>query len=221
MTSSSPLISNGDALCGTPLENEWNDSLLKRLFDLLLALLLLLLFGPLMLAVALSVKLSSKGPVLFRQKRVGKDGHEFQLLKFRSMRQGCAGPKVTRTGDPRITAVGQIIRKWKLDELPQLFNVVRGDMSFVGPRPDVAEYLRHLNQAQRQILQLRPGITSSATLSYRKEEQLLSQVNGNLETFYCTELLPEKVRMDLDYARNAGFRSDLSIVLRTLAAILS
>jgi lipopolysaccharide/colanic/teichoic acid biosynthesis glycosyltransferase len=221
MTSSSPLISNGDALYGPPLENAWNDSLLKRLFDLLLALLLLFLFSPLMLAIALSVKSTSKGSVLFRQNRVGKHGHEFQLFKFRSMRQGCAGPKVTRTGDPRITAVGSIIRKWKLDELPQLFNVVRGDMSFVGPRPDVAEYLRRLNQAQRQILHLRPGITSSATLKYRKEEQLLSQVNDNVETFYCTEVLPEKVRMDLDYAQNAGFRSDLGILLRTLGAILS
>jgi lipopolysaccharide/colanic/teichoic acid biosynthesis glycosyltransferase len=221
MMSLSPLMSDSDAVYGTPSDNAWNDSLFKRLFDLLLALLLLFLISPLMLAIALSVKLTSKGPILFRQLRVGKDGREFRLIKFRSMRHGCPGPKVTRAGDPRVTAIGRIIRKSKLDELPQLFNVVRGDMSFVGPRPDVAEYLRQLNQAQRQILRLRPGITSLATLRYRKEEQLLSQVNDNLETFYCNELLPAKVRTDLDYARNAGFTSDLSILFRTLGAIVS
>jgi len=217
MTSSSPLISD----YGSASVNAWNDSLCKRLFDLVLALLLLLLLSPLMVALALSVKLTSKGPVLFRQERVGKDGRQFQLMKFRSMREASQGPKVTRAGDPRVTTVGRIIRKWKLDELPQLFNVVRGDMSFVGPRPDVAEYLRHLSQPQRQILHLRPGITSSATLRYRKEEQLLSQVNEDLETFYCTKLLPDKVRTDLDYARNAGFKSDLGLLLKTLGAIVS
>jgi lipopolysaccharide/colanic/teichoic acid biosynthesis glycosyltransferase len=204
--------------------NPWNRSRAKRSFDLLLALILLILSSPLMLAVALVVRVASKGPIFYRQWRVGREGREFQLLKFRTMTHAPEqqGPSVTRAKDPRITAAGRLLRKWKLDELPQLFNVVRGDMSFVGPRPDVSRYLESLDDAQKQVLHLRPGITGSATLRYRNEEQLLAQVPaGQLESFYCTQVLPEKVRLDLDYARNAGFISDVAILFRTFRAILN
>lgn len=202
----------------------WNQSNGKRLFDLYLAIVLLTLSLPVMLVVAFTVRLTSRGPVLYRQWRVGRDGREFQLLKFRTMIHAPdqQGPSITRAKDPRITRIGRVLRKWKLDELPQLFNVTRGDMSFVGPRPDVSKYLAYLNEAQKQILYLRPGLTGSATLRYRNEEQLLTQVPvGDLEDFYCTQILPEKVRFDLDYARKAGFISDLGILLRTFRVILS
>lgn len=225
MTSSTPLPSDIVLVNDIAAEvSPWNRSRGKRLFDLILALVLLILSSPVMLAVALLVFVTSKGPVFYRQWRVGREGREFQLVKFRTMTHAPErqGPSVTRAEDPRITGVGRILRKWKLDELPQLLNVVRGEMSFVGPRPDVSRYLECLNEAQRQILQLRPGITGSATLRYRNEEQLLSQVpSGELEHFYCTQVLPEKVRLDLDYAQTAGFSSDLAILFRTFLVILT
>lgn len=201
----------------------WNQSKGKRLFDLLFAAVLLILVSPAMLIVALLVKTSSRGPALYRQWRVGKHGRQFQLIKFRTMGHASqqAGPSVTRAGDPRITAAGRVLRKWKLDELPQLLNVIRGEMSFVGPRPDVAEYITSLNREQQKILQLRPGLTGAATLHYRNEERLLSSVPvAELKRFYCSNVLPEKVRLDLEYARSAGFLSDLGILLQTAGAIL-
>jgi len=223
MTSPSRLLSNPGCVtvvCGASM---WNQSKAKRLFDLFLAAALLVLASPVMLAVALVVKLTSRGPVFYRQWRVGQERREFQLIKFRTMRDGRQpGPSVTRAGDPRITAAGRVLRKWKLDELPQLFNVIRGEMSFVGPRPDVAEYLESLSGEQQKILCLRPGITGLATLHYHDEEQLLSSVpDAQLKYFYCTQVLPEKVRIDLDYARSAGFLSDLAILFRTARVILT
>lgn len=202
----------------------WNHSPIKRAFDLLLGSAFLVIAAPFMLLVGLAVRLTSPGPVFFRQLRVGKGGKEFLLLKFRTMYAGRPAdePRVTRAGDPRITAVGRILRQWKLDELPQFWNVVRGDMSFVGPRPDVAEYLDTLNERDRCILRLRPGLTGVATLRYRNEGQLLSKVGEqDINRYYCAEVLPQKVRLDLEYARNCGPLSDLSILLRTAAAILT
>lgn len=225
MTPPSPLLSAASCTAGIEIEvSGWNQSKGKRLFDLLFATLLLILVSPAMLVVALLVKISSRGPVLYCQWRVGKDRCEFQLIKFRTMvhASGQEGPSVTRAGDSRITPAGRVLRKWKLDELPQLLNVIRGEMSFVGPRPDVAEYITSLNREQQKILQLRPGLTGAATLHYRNEEQLLSSVAAaELKRFYCSEVLPEKVRLDLEYARNAGFLSDLGILLRTAGAILA
>ena len=179
MTSPSRLLSNPGCVTVVHGTSVWNQSRGKRLFDLFLAAALLVLVTPLMLAVAFVVKLTSRGPIFYRQWRVGQEGREFQLIKFRTMRHARQpGPSVTRAGDPRITAAGRVLRKWKLDELPQLFNIIRGEMSFVGPRPDVAEYLASLNGEQRKILCLRPGITGLATLHYHDEEQLLSSVPG-------------------------------------------
>jgi lipopolysaccharide/colanic/teichoic acid biosynthesis glycosyltransferase len=209
---------------GTLLPAPWNLSPGKRLFDFIASILLLLLTSPLLLAVALAVKLTSRGPILYRQSRVGQGGCEFSLLKFRTMvqEQRAGAPCVTRFGDPRITPAGRILRQWKLDELPQLLNVLKGEMSFVGPRPDVSEYIATLDAQHRQILSLRPGLTGAATLRYRHEEQLLSQVpETELKQFYCTQVLPEKVGMDLEYARGAGLLSDLVILAHTVGAIFS
>jgi lipopolysaccharide/colanic/teichoic acid biosynthesis glycosyltransferase len=202
----------------------WNHSKGKRILDLFLASVSLVLALPLIVLVALLLRVTSPGPVFFRQIRSGKGGRSFQLIKFRTMRwePNDAGPKVTRTGDSRITGIGRILRKWKFDELPQLWNVLRGDMSFVGPRPDVPEYLATLSEAQAAILNLRPGLTGKATLQYRHEERLLSSVRGeDLNRFYCSRILPQKVQLDLDYAGKAGFTSDVVILLRTFYAIFN
>lgn len=201
----------------------WNQSTGKRLFDLLLAVVLLTLSSPVLPVVAIAILVSSKGPIFYRQWRAGRGGKEFQLFKFRTMAHAPqqVGPSVTRAGDPRITAVGRLLRRWKLDELPQLLNVIRGEMSLVGPRPDVPQYLASLNPAQRQILCLRPGLTGLATLHYANEEQLLSKIpRERLEYFYCNEVLPEKVRIDLEYAQTAGFLTDLTILFLTARTIL-
>jgi lipopolysaccharide/colanic/teichoic acid biosynthesis glycosyltransferase len=175
-----------------------------------------------MAVAAILVRFASGKPILFRHRRVGKNGTQFMLLKFRTMSNSMMGANVTRAGDPRVTLIGKILRKWKIDELPQLVNVLRGEMSLVGPRPDVVEYLETLNPAQKKILKLRPGITGAATLCYRNEEQLLSTVEPkNLKSFYCTQVLPEKVRIDLSYAQRASFAGDVAILWRTLFAVAS
>ena len=202
----------------------WNHSARKRGFDLILACPLLVVLSPLLVVIALLVKVSSVGPVFFRQQRVGKDGRLFRLIKFRTMihQANSSGPKITRAGDHRVTSLGAILRKWKLDELPQLFNVIRGDMSFVGPRPDVPEYVAGLPPPQSDILRVRPGVTGMASLRYHNEEQLLRDIaSGELPEFYCTHLLIDKARIDLEYAQRAGFFSDVGVIVRTLMAMLS
>jgi lipopolysaccharide/colanic/teichoic acid biosynthesis glycosyltransferase len=202
----------------------WNHSAGKRCFDVVCASFLLLLSSPVLLLVALLVKCSSRGPVLYSHQRVGKDGALFGVLKFRTMfadRQ-IVGPSLTRRGDRRVTAVGRVLREWKLDELPQFINVVRGEMSLVGPRPDAPEYVHELTSEQKLVLGLSPGITGAASLEYRDEEAMLSDITTEeqLGKFYCTELLPAKVRLDMNYARRANFLTDLVILIRTLGVIL-
>ena len=202
----------------------WSLSLGKRCFDLCLAVPLLVVSLPVMLVAAVAVKCASPGPILFRQDRVGQNGRIFQLLKLRTMVHGerNVGPGVTQQGDPRIFPLGRWLRRWKLDELPQFFNVVRGDMSLVGPRPDLPAYIASLSEEQREILALRPGIAGSATLQFRHEEDLLAQVPAEeLAHFYTSRLLPEKIRIDTAYARDASLLSDVKILLRTATSILS
>lgn len=205
-----------------PTGSAWPHSRAKRMFDLIAALLLLAPALPLMAIVAVVIKLTSPGPVLFQQLRCGKDDHRFQLLKFRSMQHARSrtGPGLTSSNDTRVTPVGRVIRRWKLDELPQLFNVVRGEMSLVGPRPDLPEYLGALPATQRQVLRLKPGITSIATLRFRNEEDLLSTIPAEaLTAYYIANVLPHKVDMELDYARRASLLSDVAVLLRTVGAI--
>ena len=204
---------------GIPRVSSWCHSQGKRLFDVLVVSFSLLLCLPLMAIIAIMVAVTSPGPVLFRQKRVGENGREFELLKFRTMfhNLGNRGPGVTRSGDPRITSVGRLLRKCKLDELPQLLNVLRGDMSLVGPRPDLAEFCQTLAPEYQSVLGLRPGLTGWATLQFRHEEQLLAAVpKEQLVPYYRDTILPQKAQLDLAYANRATFWSDAGILWSTL-----
>lgn len=192
----------------------------KRLVDLLVALVGIVLFWPIGLAVWLGIKTDDGGPLFFRQMRVGRHGRPFQILKFRTMRAGAdrAGPSITATGDPRVTRIGRWLRRTKLDELPQLWNVLRGEMSLVGPRPEVPEYVAHYTEAQRAVLALRPGLTDEATLAFRDEERLLAAA-PDPERYYLDYCLPRKIELNLAYARRASVLSDLLLVGRTIAAV--
>ena len=195
----------------------------KRLFDLFLAFISLVLLSPILLLIALLVKVTSRGPILYRQARVGKGGRTFFLLKFRTMVEGAdrRGPLLTREGDPRITTFGKILRKTKLDELPQLFNVLRGDMSLVGPRPEVPRYIKKLGEKASLLLSVRPGITDEASILFRWEEDLLSQVpEKELETFYTRKVLPKKVELSIGYLEKVSLGRDLRVLLKTLLCLL-
>lgn len=201
----------------------WNHARGKRIFDLIFSSMFLLLLFPLLLLVGLIVRLTSPGPALFRQYRVGRDGRPFQLLKFRTMYQGSdAGPALTMQSDTRVTPAGRLLRKLKLDELPQLLNVLRGEMTVVGPRPDLEEYLAELPPDLRPLTRLRPGITGVASLCYRDEETLFAgQSQSAQRQFYVSQLLPAKARLDLDYASRASCAGDLKLIARTVLALFS
>lgn len=177
-----------------------------------------------MLLIALAIKATSPGPVLFLQRRCGLNGNGFELLKFRTMenRPAESGPSVTRRGDPRVTSLGRWLRRWKLDELPQLINVLRGEMSIVGPRPDLEQFWRQATEVERQALAIKPGLTSAATVVFRNEEELLADVpESELARFYVRDLLPRKARLDCEYAAQADFLSDCRILFKTVTAIFT
>jgi lipopolysaccharide/colanic/teichoic acid biosynthesis glycosyltransferase len=203
----------------------WCNSVWKRGYDIFGAISLLIVSLPLMIVVALVVKVTSAGPIFFRQRRPGKNGCEFSILKFRTMRDGGhqTGPALTRPDDPRVTLFGRFMRKWKLDELPQLFNVLRGDMSFVGPRPLPTSHWQQplVQETASCILSVRPGITSQATLKFRNEEELLAPFSAEeVEEVYMRAFMPMKLKMDIEYLQSASFRSDLRIVFKTAFKIL-
>jgi lipopolysaccharide/colanic/teichoic acid biosynthesis glycosyltransferase len=171
---------------------------------------------PLMLAVAVAVRLSSPGPALFIQNRVGRRGLLFRCAKFRTMRVGAdAGGSVTTAADSRVTPAGRFLRRWKLDELPQLWNVLTGRMSFVGPRPDVPGYADRLQGEDRRVLDLRPGITGPATLLFRDEERLLALAR-NPQAFNDAVVFPEKVRINREYLEGASFGRDIGYIVATV-----
>lgn len=189
----------------------------KRVYDLLFSTIGLLVLGLPLLAIAAVVKRSDNGPAFYKQQRVGRYGRLFWIWKFRTMVVNAdqLGPGVTKDGDPRITRVGRFLRKTKLDELPQLWNVFRGDMSFVGPRPELPRYVERYTEAQREILRLKPGITDLATLQFRNEEDLLRKA-PDVERFYLEHCVPRKIELNLIYARKAGVLADTWIILQTL-----
>ena len=197
--------------------SSWALSSTRRTLDALFAVLALVAFLPLMAFAALLVRLGSAGPVFFRQKRMGRHGREFTLYKFRSMATGCGndnGSCITVTGDARITPVGALLRRYKLDELPQFWNVLRGDMCLVGPRPKLPHH-------EALHMDCRPGITGAATLAFRNEEDFLSEIpEEQLEVFYEMFVKPTKARLDLDYMRTATLASDLKILWRTATSCL-
>lgn len=189
---------------------------LKNIFDRIASFFGLLVLWPVLLVVALLIKIKMPGgPVLFTQKRVGKDGKLFTMYKFRSMTVGHGGSSVSVAGESRITPLGAKLRKYKLDELPELWNVLIGDMSFVGPRPDVPGYADRLQGEDRKILQLKPGITGSASLKYRNEEELLAKQDDPVR--YNDEVIfPDKVRINLDYLEHWSFWLDMKIIIYTI-----
>jgi lipopolysaccharide/colanic/teichoic acid biosynthesis glycosyltransferase len=191
----------------------------KRLFDIVCAALGLALLAPLLLLLALWVKLDTPGPVFYRQERVGRHGKPFLIHKFRSMRADAAGPQITVGADPRITRSGRFLRSSKLDELPQLWDVLRGAMSLVGPRPEVPRYVALYPEAQRRIvLSVRPGITDPASLQFRHEGELLARA-ADPEREYVERLMPQKLALACEYVQQASLAGDLRIIWRTLRAL--
>ncbi len=193
--------------------------MINRLFDFSSALIGLIVLSPLFLLTSLIIKLTSAGPVFHRGERVGLNGKAFFLYKFRTMIENAAtlGPGITAQNDPRITKVGRLLRSTKMDELPQLINILKGDMSLVGPRPEDPRYVAQYTPKQRQVLKFRPGITSAASLVYRREEQMLGGLDW--EKVYQDEVLPAKLAIDLEYFSKRTLLSDLLLILRTIFSL--
>lgn len=185
------------------------------MFDRLMAMVGLLSLWWLMLLVAICIKVKMPGPILFRQQRVGREGRLFTLVKFRTMLVNHGGNSVSVAGESRITPLGSVLRRWKLDELPELWNVLLGDMSFVGPRPDVPGYADTLTGEDREILQLRPGITGPASMKYRNEEEILSAVE-NPQKYNDEVIFPDKVRINRLYLHDHSFFLDLKMIVATV-----
>ena len=195
---------------------------MKRLFDIVASGCGLLVLSPIFLVVAIWIKLDSHGPVFYRQVRVGYKNKDFRIFMFRSMRIGSdKGSLVTIGGrDPRITRSGYFIRKYKLDELPQLINVFVGDMSLVGPRPEVRHYVDYWTSEQMHVLDVRPGITDPASIKFRNENELMGQAE-NPEDYYINVIMQEKIKLYLEYVENASFMYDLMLIFKTFKVIIS
>ena len=194
---------------------------MKRLFDIVASGCGLLFLSPLILCVAIWIKLDSKGPVFYRQVRVGRYNKDFRMFKFRSMRIGSDKGSLVTIGkrDPRVTRSGYFIRKYKIDELPQLINVFIGDMSIVGPRPEVRHYVNYWTTEQLHVLDVRPGITDPASIKFRNENELLEKVD-NPEQFYIEVIMQEKIQLYLEYVKNASLGYDLQLIFQTFWTIL-
>jgi lipopolysaccharide/colanic/teichoic acid biosynthesis glycosyltransferase len=195
--------------------------MMKRAFDLLTSCIGGLLLAPVFVVTALAVKIGDGGPVFYRQQRIGREGRPFGIWKFRTMSVGAdrTGPSITKTGDTRVTRLGRFLRKSKLDEIPQLWNVLRGEMSLVGPRPEMPKYVALYTDEQKAVLKLRPGITDLASLEFRNEEELLAAA-PDAETFYREFCIPRKIELNLQYAARASLVSDLAMIFATISTIL-
>lgn len=193
---------------------------MKRVFDIIASGIGLLLLSPLFVVLAIWIKLDSEGPVFYRQVRVGKNNKDFKIFKFRSMRVNAdKGSLVTIGEDPRITRSGRFIRKMKLDELPQLINVLIGDMSLVGPRPEVRHYVDYWTPQQMTVLCVRPGITDPASIKFRNENELMGKTDDP-ERFYIETLMQEKLEMYLKYVSHHSLMGDLGLIFKTIAAVI-
>ena len=193
---------------------------IPRFFEIVVALGGLVVSSPFLFFAAVLIMGTSPGPVLFRQQRMGQFGKTFELIKFRSMRLENAGTQVTAKGDVRITRVGRLLRKSKLDELPELWNVARGDISLVGPRPEVPKYVDMKNPLWQSVLKARPGITDPVTLRLRNEEELLAGCTDDPEQFYLSLLQPYKLHGYVTYLRQRSWQTDVCVILGTLLAVI-
>lgn len=194
---------------------------IKRLFDILASGIGIIILSPVLLIIALRIKTGSDGPIFFKQVRVGKDGKEFEILKFRTMVVDAEkmGRQITVGADNRITKVGGFLRKYKLDELPQLFNVFKGDMSLVGPRPEVPRYVKLYTEEQRKVLNVKPGITDLASIRYRDENELLGKAE-NPDEFYINTIMPDKLALNLEYINKSNVFYDIYIIIETIIKCL-
>ncbi len=194
---------------------------MKRLFDIVMALFGLILLSPLMLIIAGWIMVSTGLPVIYAQNRVGKNNRDFRLFKFRTMKRKADELGLLTTGlmDQRITPEGRTLRKYKLDELPQMWNILNGTMSFVGPRPEVRKYVSLYNEEQRNVLSVKPGLTDYASLAYINENEILESY-PDPEKAYISNIMPEKLKLNLQYIRERSFGKDLKIIRKTIAKIL-
>ncbi len=192
----------------------------KRALDVALSLAGIVVLSPVLICCAAAIKLDSPGPVFYRQVRVGRGGKTFRIYKLRTMKDGAdrRGPEITVGGDARITRVGRVLRKYKLDELAQLFNVLLGDMSFVGPRPEVPRYVKLYSDAQRKVLLVRPGITDTASIAYRNENDLLA-TSADPERTYVEEVMPAKLELGRQYIEQFSLWGDLRLIWETVFAV--
>lgn len=193
---------------------------MKRAFDLGTSFAGLLVLSPVIALIAVAIRISDGGPILFRQIRVGQHDSRFEILKFRTMSVEHGGPSVTRHADPRVTRIGKVLRQSKLDELPQLLNVVRGEMSLVGPRPEVPELAMHWGDARKTILSVRPGITDPASIHFRDESAQYPR-NVDPQIYYIENILPIKVEMYLEYIDRRSLSLDFKLILSTLKSVMA
>ncbi|WP_288222162.1 sugar transferase [uncultured Clostridium sp.] len=194
---------------------------IKRIFDFLVSLLGIIILSPIFIIVSIAIKLDSRGNILFLQKRVGRYGKEFNIYKFRTMVTDAEklGKQITIGKDNRITKVGAFLRKFKIDELPQLFNVLKGDMSLVGPRPEVPKYVSLYNNEQKKVLDVRPGITDMASLRYKDENDILGKVD-NPEDYYINVIMKDKLQLNLEYIEKSNIFFDIYLILKTIIKCL-
>lgn len=193
--------------------------MLKRIFDIAFSIFGIVFFLPVFLIIGVLIKLDSKGEIIFKQTRVTKNGKEFKIYKFRTMIKETEGNKQITVGkDNRITKVGSFLRKTKLDELPQLFNIIKGEMSFVGPRPEVPKYVSYYTDEQKEILKVRAGITDYASIYFSNESEILGQQNDP-EKYYIEEIMPYKIKLNKKYIDNMGIITDIKIIILTILKI--
>lgn len=203
------------------MQDSFYSSFGKRWFDIAASLIGLILLSPVFIVISLLIKLVDGGPIFYKQERIGKDFRPFLLIKFRTMTVDAdkMGPSVTAGDDRRVTKIGKFLRKTKLDELPQLLNVLKGDMSIVGPRPEVEKYVKEYEDDYKHILRVKPGITDYATVEYRNEEEILKAF-VNPEEGYIREILPKKIKLYRKYIAEMGFKTDLKIIINTIIKVI-
>ncbi|WP_315081430.1 sugar transferase [uncultured Clostridium sp.] len=196
--------------------NNFN-KIVKRVFDFICSTLGIIILSPIFIVISIRIKTGSDGPVFFKQIRVGEDGKDFEILKFRTMVVDAEklGKQITVGNDNRITKIGSFLRKYKLDELPQLINVFKGDMSLVGPRPEVPRYVKMYNDEQRKVLEVKPGITDLASIRYKDENALLGKAE-NPEEFYINTIMPDKLALNLEYINKSNVFFDIYIIVKTI-----
>jgi len=203
------------------LEKKRNSLILKRVFDILASSILIVIFLPILILISIIIKCGSSGEVFFKQKRVTKDGKIFEILKFRTMVKNAEkiGPGVTAKGDPRITKCGKWLRVLRLDELPQLFNIFKGELSFVGTRPEIPKYVKQYTPGMYATLLLPAGVTSLTSILY-KDEAVLLENSKNPDETYIKEILPKKMKYNLEYIEKFGFWYDIKIMIKTVIAVV-